>query len=471
MTYLSTIGLEIHAELATRTKMFCVCKNDPEAKEPNTHVCPVCMAHPGTLPTINRAAVKQVLRVGAAIGGTFAINYSEFDRKSYFYPDIPKGYQISQYIHPLISGGSLTGVPVTRIHLEEDTARSVHTGDESLVDFNRAGVPLMELVTEPEIHDSATAVCFARELQLLLRTLGASNANLEKGEMRIEANISVSKNDKLGTKVEVKNLNSFRSVERAIEYEVKRQIAALEKGEEILQATRGWDEKKQQTFHQRFKEGSADYRYFPEPDLPKIVLSEIPDMLPKAIKATLPELPWQRRERYRTKYQLKESDVEYLIDTQVRSSFFDAVSDALNGDTTLVQSAVNYIVSDLAGWYAKYDGEEYANINPKMFAKTIRLTVDGTLSSYGAKEIMALMAQNGGDPEELANANGLLQAKDRSVLMGIVDTVIADNASVVDEFRGGKEPVLQFLIGQCMKLSHGSGNPTLFKELLIEEIS
>ena len=267
--YRPTIGLEIHAELTTRTKMFCDSANDPDEARPNTHVCPVCLAHPGTLPVVNREAVKHILRIGTAIGGAIA-DFSEFDRKSYFYPDIPKGYQISQYIHPLITGGTLAGVAVTRVHLEEDTARSIHSGGKSLIDFNRAGIPLMELVTEPVIHDAETAGKFARELQLLLRTLGASEANLEKGEMRIEANVSVARheapstksetNSKLGTKVEVKNLNSFRSVERAIAFEIQRQTALLEKGGRVVQETRGWDEAKQETFHQRFNSKPAHQR-------------------------------------------------------------------------------------------------------------------------------------------------------------------------------------------------------------------
>ena len=277
MEYRPTIGLEVHAELKTKTKMFCDSRNDPDETRPNVNICPVCLAHPGTLPVINRQAVAHMVRIGHAIGGTIA-DFSEFDRKSYFYPDIPKGYQISQYEHPLVTGGELAGVTVTRVHLEEDTARSTHTKGKSLVDFNRAGIPLMELVTEPVIHDALTAGHFARELQLLLRTLGAGEANLEKGEMRIEANISVSNEEGvLGTKVEVKNLNSFRSVERAIAFEIERQTTLIKNGGKVVQETRGWDESKQVTFHQRFKEGSADYRYFPEPDLPKLFLSEIPE--------------------------------------------------------------------------------------------------------------------------------------------------------------------------------------------------
>ena len=295
--YRPTIGLEIHAELKTKTKMFCNSANDPHAGEPNTHICPICMAFPGTLPVVNREAVRHVLRVGAALKGTLA-DFTEFDRKNYFYPDIPKGYQISQYQYPLVSKGSLAGVAITRVHLEEDTARSQHMDTYSLIDFNRAGVPLMELVTEPVIHDAATAQHFAQELQLLLRTLGVSDANMEKGEMRVEANISVSKDATLGTKVEVKNLNSFRSVAGAIEFEIKRHIEALETGGKLVQETRGWDESKGITFSQRLKESSHDYRYFPDPDIPKFNLSHVAEFSAKNITATLPELPWEKRERY-----------------------------------------------------------------------------------------------------------------------------------------------------------------------------
>ena len=257
-TYKPTIGLEIHAELKTATKMFCDSPNDPFNAAPNTNVCPICMGHPGTLPVINKKAVESVLRVGVALGATLA-DFSEFDRKNYFYPDIPKGYQISQYKHPLVTGGELAGVAITRVHLEEDTASSGHDeGDYSLVDFNRAGVPLMELVTEPVIHSAEQAGNFGRELQLLLRTLGVSEANMEKGEMRVEANISISDTEKLGTKVEVKNLNSFKAAEKAITYEILRHIALLEAGEKVIQETRGWDDSKGKTFSQRKKEDSHD---------------------------------------------------------------------------------------------------------------------------------------------------------------------------------------------------------------------
>ncbi len=469
--YRLTIGLEIHAELKTRTKMFCSSANDPDETRSNVNICPICMAHPGTLPTINREAVRHILRVGTAVGGTLA-DFSEFDRKSYFYPDIPKGYQISQYAHPLVSGGELAGVSITRVHLEEDTARSIHAHGKSLVDFNRAGIPLMELVTEPVIRDAETAGRFARELQLLLRTLGAGEANLEKGEMRIEANISVSNEEgKFGTKVEVKNLNSFRSVERAIAFEAARQTALIEAGGKVVQETRGWNEAKQETFHQRFKEGSADYRYFPEPDLPKLFLSEIPDFSPEAIRASLPELPWERRARYVRAYALKENDAAYLSATPERAAFFDALARSLDEDGALVPLAANYLVSDLAGIFAKRKSESYDALVPSAFASLIRMASAGELSSRGAKDVLALLVEEGGDPKDIAQKHGLLQVHDTDALAGTVRSVLAEETKAAEEYRSGKEAALQYLLGKCMKATKGAGNPTLLKELIRKEIS
>lgn len=470
MEYRPTIGLEVHAELSTRTKMFCDSANDPDETCPNVNVCPVCLAHPGTLPVINREAVRHIVRIGTAIGGTIA-DETIFDRKSYFYPDIPKGYQISQYEHPLVSGGSLAGVAVTRVHLEEDTARSTHSGGKSLVDFNRAGIPLMELVTEPVISDAETAGRFARELQLLLRTLGAGEANLEKGEMRIEANISVSSEEGVfGTKVEVKNLNSFRSVERAIAFEVARQTTLIESGGKVVQETRGWDESKQVTFHQRFKEGSADYRYFPEPDLPKLFLSEIPEFSSEALRASMPELPWERRARYAREYALKESDIAYLCATKERADFFDAIATALGGDTALIALAANYVVSDLAGVYAKRGSEEYASLDALSFAKLIRLASGGELSSRGAKDVLVIMVEQGGDPEVIAKEHGLMQVHDTGVLKEAIRSVLAEEVKAVEEYRAGKEAALQYLIGKSMKATRGAGNPALLKELIVGEL-
>ena len=467
--YIPTIGLEVHAELKTRTKMFCDSKNDPDETRPNTHVCPVCMAHPGTLPVINREAVRHILRIGTAVGGTLA-DFTEFDRKSYFYPDIPKGYQISQYIHPLVVGGKLTGVALTRVHLEEDTARSIHSGGKSLVDFNRAGIPLMELVTEPVIPDAETAGKFARELQLLLRTLGASEANLEKGEMRIEANISISKSGDFGTKVEVKNLNSFRSVERAIAFEIERQTALLSEGKKVEQETRGWNEERQETFHQRFKEGSADYRYFPEPDLPKLFLSEVPGFSKEAVRATLPELPWERRTRYASAYALKESDIAYLGATPERATFFDAVAKALGDDTESVTRAANYIVSDLAGIYASRGREDFASLDALAFAKLMRLAADHTLSSRGTKDTLRIMVEKGGDPEAIAREHGLVQIHDAGALAAAVDAVLSREGKAVQEYKSGKQAALQYLIGKSMKESGGAGNPESIRKLITEKV-
>jgi aspartyl-tRNA(Asn)/glutamyl-tRNA(Gln) amidotransferase subunit B len=469
--YRPTIGLEIHAELKTRTKMFCDSANDPDEMRPNVNVCPICLAHPGTLPVINREAVRHMLRIGTAVGGTLA-DFSEFDRKSYFYPDIPKGYQISQYEHPLVMGGELSGVAITRVHLEEDTARSIHSGGKSLVDFNRAGIPLMELVTEPVIRDAETAGRFARELQLLLRTLGAGEANLEKGEMRIEANISVSTEEGVfGTKVEVKNLNSFRSVERAIAFEIARQTALIESGGKVVQETRGWDEAKQQTFHQRFKEGSADYRYFPEPDLPKLFLSEIPEFSPEAIRASLPELPWERRERYAKAYALKESDAAYLCATLERATFFDAVAAALDTDPALIILAANYIVSDLAGVYAKRgESEEHAALDPSAFAKLIRLVASRKLSSRGAKDTLLILVEKGGDPESIAIDHNLIQIHDAAALGGVVDAVLAREEKAVLEYKGGKLSTLQYLVGKAMQESKGAGNPSELQKIITEKL-
>jgi len=397
-----------------------------------------------------------MMRIGTAIGGTLA-DFSEFDRKSYFYPDIPKGYQISQYEHPLVSGGVLAGVPVTRVHLEEDTARSTHAGGKSLVDFNRAGVPLMELVTEPEIHDAETAGKFARELQLLLRTLGASEANLEKGEMRIEANISVSPDDTLGTKVEVKNLNSFRSVERAIRYEIDRQSQLIESGGTVVQETRGWDEGKQETFHQRLKEGSADYRYFPEPDLPKLVISDITAFAHEALVNELPELPWTRRDRYAS-LGVKAEDAEFIAGNE-HNGFFDAVIAARPNSAVI---AANYFLSDLGG--------DPKSVSPESFTALIAMVEENKVSSRGAKEVLAVMALEGGDPAEIAKAKGFEQVSDATALGKAVEAVIAANPGPAGEYRAGKEAALQYLVGQGMKETRGAGNPGVLRELFIEAL-
>lgn len=470
--YTVTIGLEIHAELKTRTKMFCDSKNDPDEIRPNVNICPVCMGYPGTLPVINKEAVYQVLRVGVALGGTIA-DFTEFDRKNYFYPDIPKGYQISQYKYPLVQGGSLRGVTLTRIHLEEDTARSSHEDkDGSLVDFNRAGVPLMELVTEPVLHSAEDAAAFARELQLTLQYLGAGDANMEKGEMRVEANISVSKTQEFGTKVEVKNLNSFRAVEKAIAYEMKRHTELLERGEKILQETRGWDENKELTFSQRTKEDSHDYRYFPEPDLPKLWITKIPEFSTSALKESLPELPWNKRARYIEQYGIRPEDAEFFVRQNTWSLYFESAIANLE-DNRAYQIASNYITSDLAGLTkAEIDSVNiFEKIPVSNFSELIMLTANSKLSSRATKDILKMMYDGEpGTPSEIANKHGLLQKSDESMLSAIVDSIIDQNPNVVSEYKNGKTTALQFLVGQGMKLSKGSANPGVLKSLIEKKL-
>lgn len=470
MSYTPVIGLEIHAELHTDTKMFCACKNDPEETRPNVNVCPVCMAHPGTLPVINKKAVEHVLRVGSALGGALAWEYTEFDRKNYFYPDIPKGYQISQYAYPLVSGGALAGVDITRVHLEEDTATSKHDMSEySLVDFNRGGVPLMELVTEPVIPDAETALRFAKELRLLLRALDASEANMEKGQMRVEANISVYKEGEerlSGTKVEVKNLNSFRVVGKAIEYEIKRQIAAREAGEAIVQETRGWDENKGETFSQRKKESSHDYRYFPDPDLPKLVLKEMKD----DFHLELPELPWEKRERYMSVYGIKAEDAESYVNSDEMGVYFEKVAELLGGDAEKVKLASNYITSDMVGLHAGRDTSIFADVLPEHVAELVEMAHGGEISSRGAKDILAHMSEKGGNPKEIAEREGLFQKSDEGELSAIVEAIVAREEKAVAEYRAGKEQSMQYLVGQGMRETKGSANPNVLRKMFEEKL-
>ncbi len=468
--YKLTVGLEVHAELKTKTKMFCNSANDPFNSEPNVNICPVCMAHPGTLPVINKQAVHHVLRVGTALGSNLA-DFTEFDRKNYFYPDIPKGYQISQYKYPLVSNGMLNGVAIERVHLEEDTASSSHEGSEgSLVDYNRAGVPLMELVTKPVIHTAEEAGAFARELQLLLRTLGVSDANMEKGEMRVEANISISKTDTLGTKVEVKNLNSFRSVERAIAYEVERMTKILDGGPgEIVQETRGWDEGGQKTFSQRKKESAHDYRYFPDPDLPKLKISEIPEFSKDELEDSMPELPWNKRERL-SKLNIQKEQIELFVSNDLYGSFFDLVFRNLNKNEEAVRLAANYISSDIAGLVSVsgLDLPKFVSITPENFAKLMIMIVDGKVSSRGAKDTLKIMFDEGGDPQIIAEKNGFIQKNDIEALKKIVEEIIFANPTVVADYKSGKVALIQFFVGQGMKASKGSGNPGTLKTLFEE---
>lgn len=475
MSYKPTIGLEIHAELRTQTKMFCRSKNDPDESRPNVNVCPVCLAHPGTLPVINREAVRHVLRVGTALKGKLA-DYTEFDRKNYFYPDLPKGYQISQFEYPLVSGGELAGVPITRVHLEEDTASSVHddaTG-ATTIDYNRGGVPLMELVTEPAITSAEQAGVFARELQLLLRYLGASEANMEKGEMRVEANVSVSADEKLGTKVEIKNLNSFRAMERAVAYEIQRQIEALEKGERVIQETRGWNEKTQATFSQRVKEGSADYRYFPDPDLPSLTLSEFPEFSGESLRAGMPELPSQRRERYLV-LGLKQEDADTFVRDIRFGTRIDEISVLYAGDTSRIASAANYLANDIVKLVRDLEeknGKAYEELplSAKKMKAIVDLAADKKISSRVAKDLLAEVVKSNIDPETYARENNLLQTASSADLSSVVQGIIATNPTVVADYKAGKTSALEYLLGQAMKQLRGAGDPGTLRDLFRNQI-
>jgi aspartyl-tRNA(Asn)/glutamyl-tRNA(Gln) amidotransferase subunit B len=482
--FIPTIGLEIHAELKTHSKMFCSCANDTDEEKPNTNVCPICLGHPGTLPVLNHEAIKHVLTVGIAVGGKLA-DFTEWDRKQYFYPDIPKGYQISQYKFPLVVGGELSGVTLERIHLEEDTAQSTHdTHEKSLINFNRAGVPLMELVTKPVIHDAATAVRFAKELQLLLRYLGAGEANMEKGEMRVEANISVSspadmKAGKFGVKTEVKNLNSFRAVERAIEYEVKRQIALIEKGGRVVQETRGWDDTKNETYSQRSKESSHDYRYFPDPDIPKMKLSEIPEFSAASLSKDMPELPWVKRDRYKKDYGMTDKEVAVFVEDELLCRYFEQSIESMLDDKKAMRLLINYLLTDYVAILKSVFGNNYLevdmlHIKPKQFGELITLINSGKISSRGAKDAISLLiAENltyEGHIEKYIADHGLLQKSDAGDIQPIIDKIIADNEKVVAEYKAGKTASLQFLIGQAMKAAKGAANPTVIRELLVKKL-
>ncbi len=464
--YYTTIGLEVHAELNTNSKMFCGCVNNPDEEKPNVNICPVCMAHPGTLPVINKKAVESVIKVGLALDANIA-DFTEFDRKNYFYPDIPKAYQISQYKFPIVSGGELNGIKITRIHLEEDTANNKHDrGNYSLVDFNRAGVPLMELVTEPVIHRAKEAGDFGRELQLLLRTLGVSEANMDKGQMRVELNISISPDkDVFGTKVEVKNINSFRSVERAAEYEIARMSKLLdeERGAEIVQETRGWDENKQLTFSQRSKENANDYRYFPDPDLPKLYLSKAFGI--EKLKSELPELPLSKRNRFKDEYGIKDEDIESYVTDIPLGLWFEEVAKILI-DKEKVKTASNYITSDYLG--LKKSNSEVKLPSAKNFAELINMVTDAVVSSRAAKDILAIIVITDKAPMGIANEHDLIQKNDEGALKEIAQKVIDTNPEVVATYKGGKENALMSLVGQIMKETKGSANPALVQKVLKE---
>ncbi len=491
--YHPTIGLEIHAELKTKSKMFCSCANDPNEKQANVNICPICMAHPGTLPVINKEAVRKVIKTGFALNCKIQKN-SKFDRKNYFYPDLPKGYQISQLYQPFCKNGFLEinnkKIKIREIHLEEDTGKLVHPKGEdySLVDFNRAGVPLMELVTEPDIHSSTEARKFAEELRMILRYLDVSDADMEKGQMRCEVNISLSKNsEKLGTKVEIKNLNSFRAVEKGIEYEIIRQTRVLEKREKVIQETRGWHDAKQITISQREKEESHDYRYFPEPDLPMLRIgnskSKIQNNIDiEKIKAEIPELPQARRERFDAEYGLPKQEIEVFVQNKILGEYFEKVISEFRNwiKETDMKSKVerdeflklakicsNYILTDLQGLLKNISVvDKKFLITPENFAEFITLIYKKQISSKIAKMVLEEMFRTGAEPSHIIEEKGLSQITDDSEIEKKVKEVLSKNPKPVQDFKKGKQNALQFLIGQVMSATKGKAKPETVQKIL-----
>ena len=479
-----TIGLEIHVELNTKTKMFCSCLNDPNEKRPNVNICPVCTGQPGVLPVANEKAIEKVIKTGLALNCQIP-EYSKFDRKNYFYPDLPKGYQISQLYNPFCLKGFLEingrKIRIREVHLEEDTGSLVHdeTENASLVDFNRAGVPLMELVTEPDLKSSEDARKFAEELQLILKYLNVSNADMEKGQMRIEVNISLGKGKKLGTKVEIKNLNSFRAVEKSIDYEIKRQEEVLKSKQKVVQETRGWTEKGI-TVSQRGKEEAHDYRYFPEPDLPSFHVGT-PEYL-KKIKAEIPELPQQKRERFKKEYGLSEKEIEIFVQNKDLGEYFEKVNSELKDwvgsvemkrkitkkeQEKLIKLSVNYLLTDLQFLLkgATFSEEKFP-ITPENFAEFITLIYEGKISSKIGKILLPEMFKKGGDPSQIIEEKCLVQITDNTEIEKKAKEVILKNQKAVEDFKKGKETALQFLIGQLMKETKGTVNPQKASDIL-----
>jgi aspartyl-tRNA(Asn)/glutamyl-tRNA(Gln) amidotransferase subunit B len=476
MKYTPTIGLEVHAQLSTRTKMFCDCANDPDATHHNVNICPICMAHPGTLPVANIEAVKKVVRTGLSLGCSIrAISW--FERKNYFYPDLPKGYQITQYEAPFCEEGTLAlssgkVVRIRRVHLEEDTGRLLHDSKEntSLVDFNRAGVPLMELVTEPDFASGTETKEFAQELGLLLRYLDVSGADMEKGQLRIEANLSMRPEgqEKLGTKVELKNINSFRAVERAISYEIERQSGLLDRGETVIQETRGWDEGAQRTFSQRSKEESHDYRYFPEPDLPPI---ELDSATLEAIRGEIVELPWERRERFMREYGIKPTDAQIFVVEKELGDYFEKVASELQGETKekTLQLAANYLITELQKHVP--DIAKLA-LSPENFAELVLMIHRGDVSSSAAQALLTVMIQRGDvDPSQLVEELGVSQVSDEGELERAARAVVQENPAAAADYKNGKEQSLQFMVGQMMRHTKGRANPTVAAEILKRVLS
>jgi aspartyl-tRNA(Asn)/glutamyl-tRNA(Gln) amidotransferase subunit B len=475
--YEAVIGIEIHCQLKTASKMFCGCSTAIDGAAPNSHCCPVCLGLPGVLPTINRSAVEWVIATGFAIEATTP-TATRWDRKNYFYPDLPKGYQISQYQLPLAANGKLTfdtsdgpfTVRVRRAHLEEDTGRLIHSELSepggaarrvSLIDFNRSGMPLMEIVTEPDIRTAEQARRYAEELRLLMKTIGASDAEMENGQMRVEANVSIRPigREAFGTRVEVKNMNSMKAVERAIAYEIERQAVAIDAGETIRMETRGWDDARQATYHMRPKEEENDYRYFPEPDLPPLVTT--PEWLAQ-IKARLPELPAARRNRYVADLGLSAYDASVIVNDAAATALFEGV--LATGAGLPAKLTANWITGEYMRLAKGEAGP--ANVSAAEFAALLKLVAGGAISGTNAKEVLAEHLASGAAVASIVEKRGFRQISDAGALDKAIDDVLAANPAAVADYRAGKAAAAGFLVGQVMKATRGQANAVMVQAAL-----
>jgi len=484
MPFEPVVGLEIHAELQTQTKMFCGCRRvDTTQAAPNTAVCPICLGYPGTLPVVNERAVELALRVAIALGCE-VLPESIFARKNYFYPDLPKGYQISQYETPLASGGALRiltpagsrVVRLRRVHLEEDTGKLTHAAGQppaSLVDFNRAGVPLLEIVSEPDLFSVEEVKAYTTAMRRLLRYLEVNSGDMEKGVIRFEANVSIrpAGSRELGTRVEIKNLNSFRALVRAIDFEVQRQSELRVRGERVIQETLGWDEARGETTSQRSKEDAHDYRYFPEPDLPPLYVEA--DRLAR-VRAALPELPDARRERLMAEYQLGAAQAELIVEERATADFFEASARAR--PALAPRRLAAWLTSDLFGTLNALgrplvDAHGQPALAPADFADLVERVAKGEITGASGKVVLEEMLRGGRTPEAIVRTRGLERIGDAGALREMVERVVRENAAQADQVRAGKGNVMQWLVGQVMKASRGRADPRLVQALLEEHLS
>ncbi|WP_013324449.1 Asp-tRNA(Asn)/Glu-tRNA(Gln) amidotransferase subunit GatB [Gloeothece verrucosa] len=483
--YEAVIGLETHCQLNTKSKIFCNCSTEFDTP-PNTNVCPICLGYPGVLPVLNLEVLASAVKLGLAINGTIA-PYSKFDRKQYFYPDLPKNYQISQYDLPIVEHGALEievvdketkevyrkTIGITRLHMEEDAGKLVHAGSDrlsgstySLVDFNRTGVPLLEIVSEPDLRTGQEAAEYAQELRRLVRYLGIGDGNMQEGSLRCDVNISVRRKgeSKFGTKVEIKNMNSFSAIQKAIEYEIDRQIEAIENGEPIRLETRLWEEAKQRTVSMRSKEGASDYRYFPEPDLPPLEVSA--EQL-EEWKAQIPELPAQKRHRYEEELGLSAYDARVLTDEREVAEYFEtAVASGANA-----KLVANWVTQDIAA-YLNNNKLKITDIalKPEGLGELVNLIEKGTISGKIAKDILPELLTDGGSPKALVEKKGLIQISDTKELEKIIDEVIASHPQELEKYRSGKKNLKGFFVGQVLKKTGGRADPKLTNQLIDKKL-